>query len=99
MTKRLLAIMPVINLWEQYTKWALNSLECGEPWDILLIDNGSTDGTQDVQNGFQNFTPDRPSAARSAQLYHYLRNDPKKAWLAPGIKACASALSAAIPTS
>lgn len=73
MTKRLLVIMPVINLWEQYTKWALQSLKCSEPWDFLLIDNGSTDGTHEHVHTF------RESAhAGFADMVTVLRNEQNK---------------------
>lgn len=42
---RVLIVVPVINLWERYTKPMIESVKSNLNWDILVIDNGSTDGT------------------------------------------------------
>jgi GT2 family glycosyltransferase len=49
MKDKILVIVPVLNLWERYTKPMLESLHCSvAPWAVYLIDNGSTDYTKEV---------------------------------------------------
>jgi len=60
--KKVSIVIPVVNLWFQYTKPCINSLEIAmtplDEWRILLIDNGSTDETfmkaQEEKNRLEN---------------------------------------------
>lgn len=46
---RVLVVVPVLNLWNRYTKPMLDSIQCKYPWAAYLIDNGSTDETKDLE--------------------------------------------------
>lgn len=49
---KLLIIVPVINLWSKYTKPCLDSIKSKYNFDILLIDNASTDNTLKEANDY-----------------------------------------------
>ena len=44
---KVFVVMPVINLWNEYTKPALKTIISSHPLRLLIIDNGSVDETKD----------------------------------------------------
>ena len=44
--KKVAVVIPCINLWDKYTKPAIESLQSVHELDIIVVDNGSTDMTQ-----------------------------------------------------
>lgn len=70
---KILVVMPCINLWDRYSKQCLDSLVksiLNVQLEILLIDNGSNDGTeQKYQEYISKFATDKQSE------FHYIKNE------------------------
>lgn len=74
--KKLSIIIPVINLWEQYTRHCLDSISkafAETDWQqedvlVMVIDNGSTDGTKNACE----------KMAAENQYFQYVRNEENK---------------------
>lgn len=52
---KILVVVPVINLWDEYTIHCMESLyaqQCETPFEILILDNGSTDQTVEKAHDF-----------------------------------------------
>jgi glycosyltransferase involved in cell wall biosynthesis len=56
MNRRLVVVMPVLNCVD-YTKAAIASLRCDEPFRLIVIDNGSSDSTKEYLATLSNTGP------------------------------------------
>ena len=73
-TNKILVVVPVLNLWDRYTKPCLESIlksVINVPMEILIIDNASTDGTEDK---YKQFSIDRLGYYN----FHYIKNETNK---------------------
>lgn len=53
---KILVVLPVINLWDEYTIHCMESIarqKCDVPFEVLIIDNGSTDMTVEKAHDFE----------------------------------------------
>lgn len=46
---KILIVVPVMNLWDRYTRPMLESIKSSIPWAVYVIDNASTDNTSQLQ--------------------------------------------------